>query len=791
MDHQSHQLQPYLGPPVRHHSSSHQGTGDNTAAFDPWLLWVTFRRTWYWAIPTGIVLGAIAAFVVLQSFVPRFQATHHLAANKDWLIDSRVMPTPDDLARSEQTLITSPIVLSQVIDKPELQAYGLQNPNPEMREQALLGNLSIRGGGTRSSMSVSYTDNDKRFAADVCNAIVEAYLQKRDEYDNRRIGRLEQWLTPQVEQLKRKVEEQEKLVSQLAKESHGVAPGERIAAIENNETLALIERLRNEISDLEIEIALLDNGIGIRNPSESDNIIIPSVAEFVPPLIQVEKGEMDPTRLEMLIAKDKEVVRAQERYEIYRRQVLDLEISDAWRFDKNRFAELKKDRDLWETKLAEAREAASKTAVKILEDELEEDYQRRQKLAEQEIEHQRAEFAANAKAKQEELKRRSDVMSEQETLQIADRREQLSKRLQVLQDHYKAESDRLRQRDGNSVALQFAQDDLDRTRTMLHRIVDRLESIQMESKRGSSVISISKASPPSRPVEAVPVKKMAMAGGAAFMVPFLIGLLWEFRTKRITDSMELEKSHALAPVIGELARAPRSAGGRNSKSRRVFEESVDALRANLALSKDTREARSFAVVSSMSGEGKSTAVSQLAISLAKSSGKTVLIIDCDMRCPDQHDVFGLPLEPGLNEVLRKAVPLNEAINRELGDLVHVLPAGRLKASPHRLISPASIKELMDEALETYEYVILDTAPVLSAGETLAVATAVDSTLVCVMRDLTRMDSVVRTTHRLEAAGANVVGTIFSGVTPRQYSYRYGDYKYSDFGQMLVESTPRD
>jgi Mrp family chromosome partitioning ATPase len=156
-----------------------------------------------------------------------------------------------------------------------------------------------------------------------------------------------------------------------------------------------------------------------------------------------------------------------------------------------------------------------------------------------------------------------------------------------------------------------------------------------------------------------------------------------------------------------------------------------------------------------------------------------------MRCPDQHDVFGLPLEPGLNDVLRTDVPLSQAVNKELGDLVHVLPAGRLKSSPHRLISPSSMKELLDEALQSYAYVVIDTAPVLSAGETLAVTAAVDSTLVCVMRDLTRMDSVVRTSHRLEAAGANVVGTIFSGVTPRQYAYRYGDYKYTNMGEYLT------
>ncbi|QDV82927.1 polysaccharide biosynthesis tyrosine autokinase [Planctomycetes bacterium TBK1r] len=776
MDHQSNQLQPYhAGPVVRVPASS-----EPTNSFDPWLLWITLRRCWFWAIPIGIVLATVAAFLVLQTFVPMYRASHHLAANKDWLIDRGVLPAPEDLAKSERLLLTSPIVLSQVINNPELQAFSLNDPDPDVREQALLSNLTIGNSGTRSTLSISYRDIDKRFAADVCNAIVEAYLQKRDEYDNRRIGRLENWLTPQVEQLKRKVEEQEKLVAQLAKESHGVAPGERVAALENSDSFSVIRNLRSQISDLEIEIALLDAGVGIRNPLSSSELGESSIEEFVPAVEKVKRGTIDPKRLSDFISRDKEVNRTKEMYEIYRKQVIELEVSERWRFDKDRYARLQTERDQWEEKHALARKAASERAIDIMEAELDE-----------ELERARAEYVASSIAKQKQHARRAELMSDQEKAEIAERREQLVKRLDVLESQYKAESDILRQRDGVSVALLFAQDDLERTRSMLHRITDRLASIQMESKRGSSVMSISQATPPSRPVEAVPFKKMIMAGGAGFAIPFLIGLAWEFRTKRITDSLDLEKSHLIAPVIGELARAPRAAVGRNSKSRRVFEESVDALRANLALSKDTRHARSFAVVSSMSGEGKSTAVSQLAISLAKSSGNTVLIVDCDMRCPDQHDVFGLALEPGLNEVLRKAVPLKEAINRELGDLVHVLPAGHLKASPHRLISPDSMKELMDEALESYQYVILDTAPVLSAGETLAVASVVDSTLVCVMRDLTRMDSVVRTTHRLEASGANVVGTIFSGVTPRQYSYRYGDYKYSDFGQMLAETTHRN
>ncbi|MEM6366595.1 MAG: exopolysaccharide synthesis protein, partial [Planctomycetota bacterium] len=142
------------------------------------------------------------------------------------------------------------------------------------------------------------------------------------------------------------------------------------------------------------------------------------------------------------------------------------------------------------------------------------------------------------------------------------------------------------------------------------------------------------------------------------------------------------------------------------------------------------------------------------------------------------DIFGLEMGKGFTGVLSGEVTLEDAVDKSLGELLHVLPAGRLNSSPHRLMSPSSMREFVDAALESYAFVVVDTAPVLSAGESLAAASAVDSTLVCVMRDVSRRDHIDRTTRRLEAAGANLAGTVFSGVTPRQYSYRYGNYHYA-------------
>lgn len=774
MDTQKLQLSNQSPQSVLVHHGHHPAAGAGEAnAFDPWLVWVTVRRCWYWAVPSGVVLGVIAAFFVLQSFVPKYRASHVLEYNKDWGGTS-LISAPRDLARSEATLIKSHIVQAPVLADASLQAAPSLR-DPEAREQNLSANLSLGGAGGGSQMVVNYVDSDRDYAAKVCNAVVEAYLQKRDEFDNRRLGLMEKWLEPQVAQLKRRVAEQEELVTRKAKDLYGFVPSEKVSVMENRQTFALVEDLRSQMMEIDTEMALIDAGVIVRVPgskSASTTSIDSQLAKLI-----AASGDLtgiDKSELGERVSEQDDVRQAAERYEIYRKQVLDLEVSDRWRYDKSRYANLQKTRDEWKEKLIEAKAEASAEIAKIMEGELE---QRRERMDEM--------LAAQKERLDAEREKNAERVDEKEKQALIAYREQLEHRREVLEAKYNEEADRLKDLGGDNVELQFAQGDLVRYKETLDTFLHRLDAVQMERKRGSSVISVSKAVPPSRPIEAAPVKKMVMAGGAGFAIPFLLGLLWEYRTKRITDSQELEKSGLLAPVIGELARAPRASSGRSSRGRRVFEESVDTLRANLSLSKDTREARTFAIVSSMSGEGKSTAVSQLAISLAKASGRTVLIVDADMRCPDQHDVFGLPLEPGLNDVLRTDVPLSQAVNKELGDLVHVLPAGRLKSSPHRLISPSSMKELLDEALQTYAYVVIDTAPVLAAGETLAVASAVDSTLVCVMRDLTRMDSVVRTSHRLEAAGANVVGTIFSGVTPRQYAYRYGDYKYTNMGEYLT------
>lgn len=736
------------------------------SSFDPWILWVTFRRCWPWAVPIGTLLACVASIVVYESFVPRYRASHWLESKDDFLVYKGVMPTIADLAKAERDFFFDQIVLDPVLANPALRkAPSLADP--ESAELNLRKNLAVGSGGTKNRLVVTYDDTDAVAAKLVCNAVVDSYLLAREAFDNRRVDNLVRWLEPEVRNQEQVVEQKRQTFKSLSKNTLGYAPGERLSMLEDENKLAYITDLQSQITDLKVQIAVSDAESQVDFDVEFAQ---PQLPAFNPPPLEIRRRVPTESELLAAIEQDSKVAEARGKVEYFNGLLLDLEVRDAvW--DRTRYKEIEARRDAALVALDEVRLEVRPSVEESLEKLADADVEQRKQLAELQILQRRSEFEQSLEISRLQSRRdRAEAVSE-----AAKEREELATRLTILEASYEDEKARLEQFAGESSMLLFAQQELELENSTLEKLRERVAAFRIERQNTGSVRSLAEAQTPRHPVETVPVKKILAASGAAFLIPFLGGFLWEFRVRRVTDSRAVENAN-LAPVVGELARLPSGKG--SPRSRRIFEESVDSLRANLFLSTDTKDTRSIAVVSSMSGEGKSSVSSQLALSIAKATGETVLLVDTDLRCPDQHEIFGLDSGPGLSAVLSGAATLEEAIDRTLGDRIHVLPAGRLDRSPHRLMTPDSMRQLVDGALKSYRYVVFDTAPVLSAGESLAVASVVDSTLICVMRDVSRIDNVTRTTRRLEAAGARIIGAVFSGVSARQYTYRYGDYHYA-------------
>ena len=202
------------------------------------------------------------------------------------------------------------------------------------------------------------------------------------------------------------------------------------------------------------------------------------------------------------------------------------------------------------------------------------------------------------------------------------------------------------------------------------------------------------------------------------------------------------------------------------------------MRQCITLSRSLGDARVLGITSATSQEGKTTLAAQLAVSIAKSTGQPTLLIDADMRAPDLHEVFETSLEPGLAELLANPDMLEEAISPTWMDNLHLISGGRLSCSPHKLLGNGALVELMETLRGRFPNIILDTPPVLSASESLLMLSRhADATVICAMRDVSRVDQVRKTCARLSDSGANVVGCVFNGVPQRRYEYSYGKYYY--------------
>lgn len=746
---------------------------DAAKAFDPWILWVTVRRCWPWAVPLGAALAGIAAFLVMRSFVPRYEASYLLEANEDFVVFKGVMPVMENLAKTEKSLFTNPIVLDPVLADADLRSAPSLS-NPEIAEANLRKNLSISSGGTDSRLVVTYTDTDRQAAAQVCNAIVDSYLRQRDSFDNTRVNNLEKWLDPEIQRWEQEVDERRKRVQSLSQKTLGYAPGQSVDRSDNESQMTRMADLRSQIGELKIELALFD-AIAATPSVMTDT---GAGTEVPPPWTntEIQKKTISERDTENAIDGDAKVLAAKAVVDRYAAVVLDIEIKDMVRISRDYYNDMKINLEGAKETLKQERETARARVENELERIVEDDYRQRTAVAERTLAWQQEQRKQQQQLTEQE---RKVAIAKNEETQTKDRehsRKALVAKLEILQSQYDEERARLEQYGGMTAELQFANDELVVASDVLTKLRGRVAAIRTERRQDGAVRTLAVATPPKAPVEAVPFKKLALASAGAFVIPFMLGLLWEFKVQRLTDAESHDKGGLLAPVLGEISRLPAGSGSQNA--RRIFEESIDSLRSNLFLSVDTSHTRSIAIVSSMSGEGKSSVASQLALSMAKSTGETVLLVDADLRRPDQHEIFGIEMGPGLTSVLAGKISLEEAVNSSLGHLIHVLPAGQLSASPHRLVTPTSIKSFVEDALLSYRFVVIDTAPVLAAGETLAIASAVDATLICVMRDVSLKESVIRTTRRLEAAGATVAGTVFSGVSARQYGYRYGNYHYA-------------
>ncbi|MEL6615168.1 MAG: polysaccharide biosynthesis tyrosine autokinase, partial [Bacteroidota bacterium] len=217
-------------------------------------------------------------------------------------------------------------------------------------------------------------------------------------------------------------------------------------------------------------------------------------------------------------------------------------------------------------------------------------------------------------------------------------------------------------------------------------------------------------------------------------------------------------------------------------------ETYRALRTSVQFSRPDAMIETILVTSPNPGEGKSVTAANLAVVIAQ-SGRTVLLVDSDLRRPTVHRKFGLSREPGLVQRLFDDRRLSFADFEQPADDLYVLPAGSLAPNPSELLGSKRMRDLMDELNELFDVVIFDAPPVLAATDAVLLSTQTDATLVVVRSGRTRDYELESAMDALNNVGAKVIGTVLNGFHISKaygyrykYAYRYGrDYAYG-YGQ---------
>lgn len=232
------------------------------------------------------------------------------------------------------------------------------------------------------------------------------------------------------------------------------------------------------------------------------------------------------------------------------------------------------------------------------------------------------------------------------------------------------------------------------------------------------------------------------------------------------QDMKLEGKTAFHPHLVTVHR-PRS----------VEAESYRGLRTSLFFSTLTTGRSLIQVTSSVEGEGKTTLASNLAVAIAQSN-KRILLIDADLRRPRVNEVFGLSNDVGLASVIVGQVEIFDAMIKDVVPNLDVIPAGPIPPNPADLLTSPRFKEILTVVRDKYDFVIVDTPPVLIVSDPSIVAPNVDG-LVLVLR-LTRKARpiVVRAKEVLEALGVNILGVALNAVGKKDsFSAYYAQYGY--------------
>lgn len=308
-------------------------------------------------------------------------------------------------------------------------------------------------------------------------------------------------------------------------------------------------------------------------------------------------------------------------------------------------------------------------------------------------------------------------------------------------------------------------------------MVGELEAPPDGSPPDSRVIVEQRASIPESPVVPNTTRNLLVGLALGLLLGVGLALLRDLLDNTVKDRADFEDLTGTG-VVGLIPLDK----GRRSQAAIAFEndnspiaEAFRKLRTNLQFLSVDSPPRVIVLTSSVPSEGKSTTAINLALALAEGE-RNVVLVDGDMRRPTLAKYLDLVGSVGFSTVLSGGINLEEALQKTRYPGLTVLTSGSIPPNPSELLGSQSAKKLLGDLRAKFDYVIVDSTPLLAVTDAAILAAGADGVIIIARHGHTRREQLIHATKSLEDVGAPLLGAVFSMMPIRGTSYNY-NYAY--------------
>jgi len=339
--------------------------------------------------------------------------------------------------------------------------------------------------------------------------------------------------------------------------------------------------------------------------------------------------------------------------------------------------------------------------------------------------------------------------------------------------------------DSNSVVAEYGvlRREVDSSRQLFESLMSRAKETGLETElKSTNVRIVERAEVPGGPFLPRRTQNYQLAVLIGLALGILLTLFFEHLDNTIKTPEDVKDQLGL-PFLGMVPDvSPRPATPGTPRVAPVIlkhqssavAEAYRVLRTNLIFSSVDSRGRALLVSSANPGEGKTTTVANLAASLALNGAK-VLAVDADLRRPAMHTHFGIPKTPGLSDLIVGKCQASQAIQITRLKGLQVLPCGYVPPNPAELLGSGSMRQLVEALRSHYDWVLIDTPPVLAMADTAVLCPLVEGVILIVASEASRRPAVQRAIDQIVGIGGKVIGVVLNRVNLERNSYYYGQY----------------